>query len=68
MVGRVFNNLKEPAITYFGDGHSIYKIALMFYEFQRLMKKLIKNIPNQMIKLKKSFNLEYSDFLCYNYV
>lgn len=68
MVGKVFNCLKETAIIDFGVGHSIYKTPLMFYEFQRLMKKLIENIPNQMIKLKKSFNLEYSGFLCYNYV
>ena len=46
LVGRVFNSLKEPAIIDFEDGHSIYKTPLMFYEFQRLMKKLIKNIPN----------------------
>ena len=45
-MGRVFNSLKEPAIIDFGDGHSIYKTPLMFYEFQRLIKKLIKNIPN----------------------
>lgn len=40
------DKLKEPAIIDFGDGHSIYKTPLMFYEFQRLIKKLIKNIPN----------------------
>lgn len=45
-MGRVFNSLKEPAIIDFGDGYFIYTIPLMFYEFQRLMKKLIKNIPN----------------------
>ena len=45
-MGRVFNSLKEPDIIDFGAGYSIYKTPLMFYEFQRLMKKLIKNIPN----------------------
>lgn len=45
-MGRVFNSLKEPVTIDFGAGYSIYKTPLMFYEFQRLMKKLIKNIPN----------------------
>lgn len=43
LVGSVFNSLKEPAIIDFGAGHSIYKTPLMFYEFQRLMKKF-KNV------------------------